>query len=147
MISAGSNPLNWTLPSSGSGSSIKKPIKGVSKPCFGCDCGDEECDCCICTVMWGTIYLSWIGSVLWYLMHDACCMRNVYDDSISWVIPVFLECALFWILCSISPCGFLTTILISFLRLAIFHSISMRYHFSSPEWSIAYCWFFNIASC
>ncbi|KAF9885258.1 hypothetical protein FE257_000618, partial [Aspergillus nanangensis] len=46
-----SSPVNFTLPSSGSGSSITKPIKGVQKPCFGCDCGDEECDCCICTVM------------------------------------------------------------------------------------------------
>jgi hypothetical protein len=46
-----STPINWTLPSNSSGSSIKKPIKTVSKPCFGCDCGDEECDCCICTVM------------------------------------------------------------------------------------------------
>ncbi|GES63653.1 hypothetical protein ATEIFO6365_0007034000 [Aspergillus terreus] len=46
-----SSPVNFTLPSSSSGSSIKKPIKTVSKPCFGCDCGDEECDCCICTVI------------------------------------------------------------------------------------------------
>ncbi|PLB47717.1 hypothetical protein P170DRAFT_196040 [Aspergillus steynii IBT 23096] len=46
-----SSPVNFTLPSSASGSSIKKPIKSVQKPCFGCDCGDEECDCCICTVM------------------------------------------------------------------------------------------------
>jgi len=38
-------------PPSSAGSSIKKPIKTVQKPCFGCDCGDEECDCCICTVM------------------------------------------------------------------------------------------------
>ncbi|KAJ5505163.1 hypothetical protein N7463_008037 [Penicillium fimorum] len=45
-----STPFNCTLPSS-PGSSIKKPIKSVSKPCFGCDCGDEECDCCICTVI------------------------------------------------------------------------------------------------
>ncbi|KAJ5173490.1 uncharacterized protein N7500_001421 [Penicillium coprophilum] len=36
-----STPFNFTLPSS-SGSSIKKPIKSVSKPCFGCDCGDED---------------------------------------------------------------------------------------------------------
>ncbi|KAJ5822395.1 hypothetical protein N7447_004735 [Penicillium robsamsonii] len=35
-----STPFDFTLPSSGS--SIKKPIKSVSKPCFGCDCGDEE---------------------------------------------------------------------------------------------------------
>ncbi|KGO73955.1 hypothetical protein PITC_017110 [Penicillium italicum] len=46
-----STPFDYTLPSSSSGSSIKKPIKAVSKPCFGCDCGDEECDCCICAVM------------------------------------------------------------------------------------------------
>ncbi|KAL2830463.1 hypothetical protein BDW59DRAFT_140992 [Aspergillus cavernicola] len=48
-----STPQNFTLPSSGSssGSSITKPIKTVSKPCFGCDCGDTECDFCICTVM------------------------------------------------------------------------------------------------
>ncbi|KGO48953.1 hypothetical protein PEX1_013740 [Penicillium expansum] len=46
-----STPFDCTLPSSSSGSSIKKPIKAVSKPCFGCDCGDEECDCCICIVM------------------------------------------------------------------------------------------------
>ncbi|EAL88851.1 uncharacterized protein AFUA_6G10000 [Aspergillus fumigatus Af293] len=37
-----SSPINWTLPSSASGSSIKRPIKTVSKPCFGCDCGDED---------------------------------------------------------------------------------------------------------
>ncbi|KAJ5519496.1 hypothetical protein N7453_001918 [Penicillium expansum] len=37
-----STPFDCTLPSSSSGSSIKKPIKAVSKPCFGCDCGDEE---------------------------------------------------------------------------------------------------------
>ncbi|KAJ5200918.1 hypothetical protein N7449_005721 [Penicillium cf. viridicatum] len=37
-----STPFDCTLPSSSSGSSIKKPIKSVSKPCFGCDCGDEE---------------------------------------------------------------------------------------------------------
>ncbi|GAT22464.1 similar to An15g04110 [Aspergillus luchuensis] len=47
-----SSAVNFTLPSSSSGSSIKRPIKTVSKPCFGCDCGDEECDCCVCTVMW-----------------------------------------------------------------------------------------------
>jgi len=47
-----STPVDAILPSSGSGSSIKKPVKGtVKKPCFGCDCGDEECDCCICVVM------------------------------------------------------------------------------------------------
>ncbi|CRL29202.1 unnamed protein product [Penicillium camemberti] len=46
-----STPFDCTLPSSSSGSSIKKPIKSVSRPCFGCDCGDEECDFCICTVM------------------------------------------------------------------------------------------------
>lgn len=54
MITSTATPINWILPSTGSGSSggsIKKPIKTVSKPCFGCDCGDEECDCCICTVM------------------------------------------------------------------------------------------------
>ncbi|KAL2217314.1 hypothetical protein M432DRAFT_640473 [Thermoascus aurantiacus ATCC 26904] len=38
-----STPVDAILPSSGSGSSIKKPVKGtVKKPCFGCDCGDEE---------------------------------------------------------------------------------------------------------
>ncbi|KAB8068975.1 hypothetical protein BDV29DRAFT_195255 [Aspergillus leporis] len=46
-----SSSVNFILPSTGSGSPIKKPIKSVQKPCFGCDCGDEECDCCICTVM------------------------------------------------------------------------------------------------
>lgn len=54
MIVSAAAPINWVLPSTSSGSSggsIKKPIKTVSKPCFGCDCGDEECDCCICTVM------------------------------------------------------------------------------------------------
>ncbi|KAJ5392991.1 hypothetical protein N7465_011965 [Penicillium sp. CMV-2018d] len=35
-------PFDCILPSSSSGSSIKKPIKSVSKPCFGCDCGDED---------------------------------------------------------------------------------------------------------
>lgn len=50
-------PFDCILPSS-SGSSVKKPIKSVSKPCFGCDCGDEECDCCICTVMWGCHFVS-----------------------------------------------------------------------------------------
>ncbi|OQD81585.1 hypothetical protein PENANT_c026G09190 [Penicillium antarcticum] len=35
-------PVNCTLPLSSSGSSITKPIKPISKPCFGCDCGDEE---------------------------------------------------------------------------------------------------------
>ncbi|KAJ5805324.1 hypothetical protein N7474_011211 [Penicillium riverlandense] len=35
-------PINWTLPSSDSGGSVKKPIKTVSKPCFGCDCGGED---------------------------------------------------------------------------------------------------------
>ncbi|KAJ5463880.1 hypothetical protein N7475_007015 [Penicillium sp. IBT 31633x] len=37
-----STPFDCTLPSTNSGGSIKKPIKSVSKPCFGCDCGDEE---------------------------------------------------------------------------------------------------------
>ncbi|OQE13787.1 hypothetical protein PENFLA_c043G09707 [Penicillium flavigenum] len=40
-VTSVSLPFDCTLPSS-SGSSIKKPIKSVSKPCFGCDCGDEE---------------------------------------------------------------------------------------------------------
>lgn len=43
-------PVNHTLASSSSSiSSIVKP--SVTKPCFGCECGDEECDFCICTVM------------------------------------------------------------------------------------------------
>ncbi|EEQ32173.1 conserved hypothetical protein [Microsporum canis CBS 113480] len=45
--------VNETLPtSSGSSatSSISKPIKGATKPCFGCGCGDEDCEC-ICVVM------------------------------------------------------------------------------------------------
>ncbi|KAL4869018.1 hypothetical protein BDV12DRAFT_168476 [Aspergillus spectabilis] len=51
--SSTSTPVNCTLPSSASssGSSVSKPITTVSKPCFGCDCGDTECDCCICTIM------------------------------------------------------------------------------------------------
>ncbi|KAL4957009.1 hypothetical protein BDW69DRAFT_157241 [Aspergillus filifer] len=53
MCSSTTSPVNFTLPSSGSsvGSTISKPIKTVSKPCFGCDCGDTECDVCFCTVM------------------------------------------------------------------------------------------------
>ncbi|KAJ5123833.1 uncharacterized protein N7515_007658 [Penicillium bovifimosum] len=54
-ITAISIPFNGTLPSSGSGSSIKKPIKPVSKPCFGCDCGDEEkikCDAVLPQCNW-----------------------------------------------------------------------------------------------
>ncbi|KAJ5907357.1 hypothetical protein N7495_000039 [Penicillium taxi] len=43
---ASSAPVNFTLPTSGSGSSINKPIKTVSKPCFGCGCGDEDCVRC-----------------------------------------------------------------------------------------------------
>ncbi|KAL2012447.1 hypothetical protein VTN00DRAFT_5165 [Thermoascus crustaceus] len=46
-----SEPVDAVLPSSSATSSIKKPIKGTTRPCFGCDCGDEECDCCICVVM------------------------------------------------------------------------------------------------
>ncbi|CAG7923405.1 unnamed protein product [Penicillium olsonii] len=49
-VTSTSAPVDCALPSSAS-SSITKPIKPVTKPCFGCDCGDEECDCCICTVM------------------------------------------------------------------------------------------------
>ena len=68
--SVSSSPVNFTLPSSSSGSSIKKPIKAVSKPCFGCDCGDEMCDCCICTVMWWQClsYYYWCLVVTWYDM-------------------------------------------------------------------------------
>ncbi|GAM42481.1 hypothetical protein TCE0_044f16502 [Talaromyces pinophilus] len=40
--------VNSTLPTSSSSSSnsIKGGVKGIKKPCFGCDCGDTECDCC-----------------------------------------------------------------------------------------------------
>ena len=44
-------PVNYTLPTSSdssAASSVKKPIKGATKPCFGCGCGDGDCDCFIC---------------------------------------------------------------------------------------------------
>ncbi|KKZ66013.1 hypothetical protein EMCG_08235 [[Emmonsia] crescens] len=50
----GSQLVNYTLPtSSGSSASstVSKPVKGATKPCFGCGCGGEECDCLICVVM------------------------------------------------------------------------------------------------
>ncbi|EDN09990.1 predicted protein [Histoplasma mississippiense (nom. inval.)] len=50
---SGSQLVNHTLPTSASSatSTITKPVKGTTKPCFSCGCGDEDCDCFVCIVM------------------------------------------------------------------------------------------------
>ncbi|KMP01336.1 hypothetical protein CIHG_01625 [Coccidioides immitis H538.4] len=68
-----------TLPtSSGSSASstVSKPIKGATKPCFGCGCGDEECDCIICTNFSSYILLH-SQSLMYVLMWEICVVRTM----------------------------------------------------------------------